>query len=239
MNLCIDIGNTASKVAVFDKNKMVFYKRFNRLPFSSLQKLIKEYGCKNGIISSTRKKNDSLLKKLRKELHLVDLDHETKLPFKNTYHTPETLGKDRLAAVAGAVKMHPKKACLIADLGTCNTYDYVTADKEYLGGNIAPGMQMRLEAMHDYTDKLPRAEAVLNDNLMGLSTTEALQNGAIKGIILEIEGYIRSSKAKNSLINVILTGGDAIFFAKHFKKRIFVEPNLVLIGLNHILKYNY
>lgn len=239
MNLCIDIGNTASKVAVFKKNELIFFKRYGRLPFASLQKLIEEYGCTHAIISSTRNTNHSLLNKLKKIIKLIVLDHNTQLPFKNTYHTPETLGRDRIAGVAGAVNIFPRQACLVADLGTCNTYDFVDEKKNYLGGNIAPGMLMRLEAMHHFTDKLPHLEPLFNNHLMGLSTTEALQNGAIKGIILEIEGYIRRLESKKRPINVILTGGDTLFFAKHFKKKIFAEPNLVLIGLNYILKYNY
>lgn len=239
MNLCIDIGNTSSKVGVFKKNKLVFFQRYGRLPFASLKKLIKEYQCSHAILSSTRKANPDLHKKLRRVIKLLVLDHKTKLPFKNLYHTPKTLGRDRLAGVAGALKLFPKAASLVADLGTCNTYDFITHDKKYIGGNIAPGMIMRLQAMKHFTDKLPVAKPEMHQHLMGLSTMEALQNGAIKGIILEIEGYIRALKSKKGPINVILTGGDSIFFAKHFKKKIFVEPNLVLIGLNHILKNNY
>jgi len=140
--------------------------------------------------------------------------------------------------VAGAVKLFPKKSCLVADLGTCITYDFIDKSKKYLGGNIAPGMMMRLQAMDYFTDKLPMVKPVLNTELLGLSTTEALQNGAIQGIILEIRGYEKTLSKKFGLINVILTGGDASFFAKHFKKRIFAEPNLVLTGLNEILAKN-
>lgn len=218
---------------------MVFYKRYGRLPFASLKKLIKEYTCTHGIISSTRKTNDLLIKKLKRAIKLTVLDHKTTLPFTNQYHTPETLGRDRLAGIAGALKQFPNEASLVVDLGTCNTYDFVDEHKNYTGGNIAPGMMMRLQAMNHFTDKLPLLEAEHHEHLMGLSTTEAMQNGAIKGIILEIEGYIRALASKKRAINVILTGGDSIFFAKHFKKKIFAEPNLVLIGLNHILIENY
>ncbi len=218
---------------------MVFYRRYGRLPYASLQKLIKEYGCTHGIISSTRKTNETLIKKLKRAVKLLVLNHKTKLPFTNQYHTPETLGRDRIAGVAGALKMFPKEASLVVDLGTCNTYDFIDEDKNYTGGNIAPGMRMRLQAMNHFTDKLPLLEAEDHDHLMGLSTAEAIQNGAIKGIILEIEGYIRALASKKRPINVILTGGDSLFFAKHFKKKIFAEPNLVLVGLNHILIKNY
>ncbi len=166
------------------------------------------------------------------------LDHTLNFPFKINYHTPETLGRDRIAGIAGAWKLFKKENTLVGDLGTCNTYDFITKTGKYIGGNIAPGLNMRLVAMDKFTDKLPYVEPISNDHLMGLSTTEALQNGAVKGIILEIEGYIKHLKSEFGPINVILTGGDSAFFAKHFKKKIFAEPNLVLIGLNQILKNN-
>lgn len=238
MNLCIDIGNTSSKVAIFHKNEIVYYRRFQRLAILSLQKLHKEYAISKSIISSTRKLDPKWVTRLKRISSLTVLDHKTKVPFKNLYATPKTLGKDRIAGIAGALKQFPKQNVLVADLGTCNTYDFIDGKKRYHGGNIAPGLLMRLSAMHDYTDKLPLEKPFFNDHLMGLSTSQALQNGAVWGIILEIEGCIRALRKEYGTINVILTGGDAPFFAKHFKKKIFAEPYLILNGLNEILKLN-
>lgn len=238
VHLCIDIGNTYSKLAVFKNNKMVFYKSYKRLAMDSINKIILEFAPQRAIVSSTRKKNPRLISFLKKKISTLFLDHKTKLPFKNLYNTPATLGRDRIAAIAGAIKIAPKQNNLVADLGTCITYDFVTSKKAYLGGNIAPGMHMRLDAMNDYTDKLPRVNPRFNNNPLGQSTESALQNGAIWGIIFELKSLIHELKTKYGPINVILTGGDASFFAEHLKKKIFAEPKLVLIGLNEILKHN-
>ena len=238
LNLSIDIGNSSSKVAVFSRNKMVYYRRFQRLAINSLDKIIEEYQITKTIISSTRNLDKNWIQRLKKKTYLVLLNHTTKVTFINLYQTPQTLGRDRIAGIAGALKIYPSQNVLIADLGTCNTYDFIDSKKRYYGGNIAPGLQMRLIAMHNYTDKLPLVKSIYNKTLMGLSTQEAMQNGAIWGIILEIEGYIKALAKEYGTINVILTGGDAPFFANHFKKKIFAEPYLVLIGLNQILKLN-
>ena len=76
------------------------------------------------------------------------LTAETPVPFVNKYATPHSLGIDRLALVAGAVTRFPNRNVLIIDAGTCITFDIVTDRKEYLGGAIAPGIAMRLKAMH-------------------------------------------------------------------------------------------
>ncbi len=238
LNLCIDIGNSSSKIAIYKKDNLLFYKRFLRLPIKSVLDLIENFEIEYSIISSTRNTNNALIKVLKKKSKLIVLSHQTKVPFKNNYLSPETLGRDRIAVMAAASKIFPKKNTFVADLGTCNTYDFITSSKRYIGGNIAPGLMMRIKSMHKFTDKLPMVTAQLHDQLMGLDTTQALQNGAVKGIILEIEGYIRDLRKEYGPINVILTGGEAGFFAKHFKKRIFAEPNLVLLGLNKILQFN-
>lgn len=172
------------------------------------------------------------------ETKVLELNSTTKLPFQVAYQTPETLGRDRLAAVAGAYALFPKAHCLVIDAGTCITYDLLNAQGIYLGGNISPGWQMRLDAMHHFTAKLPRPAASAPAKWIGDSTESALLNGALQGLLWEIEGYIRQSTADFASINVILTGGDADFFAKKLKSKIFVNQNLVLWGLNKILNYN-
>ena len=238
MNLCLDIGNSSSKLAVFKRKKLVFNKRYKRLPWKSILAIIKTYDVSHTIISSTRHLNKELIQKLKRKSKVIVLDHTLNFSFKIKYQTPETLGRDRIAGIAGAWANFRKQNSLLADLGTCNTYDFISAQGIYLGGNIAPGLNMRLKAMDTFTDKLPYAAPENHDHLLGMTTTEALQNGAVKGIILEIEGYIRNLKREFGTINVILTGGDSAFFAKHFKKRIFAEPNIVLQGLNDILNRN-
>ena len=175
---------------------------------------------------------------MEERFFFLQLTHHTQIPILNRYKTPETLGKDRLAAVIGAQVEFPGQNCLVIDAGTCITYDLLTADKTYHGGTIAPGIQMRLEAMHKMTAKLPLAERSPLGPIIGTSTTTALQNGAQWGALLEAKAFIDQCEEHYGSLQVIFTGGDAGFFEKHLKRKIFVNQHLVLTGLNKILTYN-
>ena len=175
---------------------------------------------------------------IQKLVDLIVFDHFTSIPVTNTYDTPETLGKDRLAAIIAAQKMFPGKAVLVVDIGTCITYDLINQNKEYLGGNISPGWMMRIQAMHRYTDKLPLVEKIIHPDLIGKSTVKALQNGSFYGTKGEIESFIRQFDKRFKGLKVIFTGGDAQLFLDHMESKIIIRPHLVLEGLNEILKYN-
>lgn len=170
----------------------------------------------------------------------IELTHEVPLPFQNNYLTPETLGKDRLAAVAGAQALFPGQNCMVIDCGTCIKYELLLSEGEYLGGNIAPGATMRLRAMHTFTARLPEAAMQMPALMVGDSTETALQNGALRGAVLEIEGFIRTFQARANPLVVLLTGGDAEFFEPFLMavSAIKTVPHLTLYGLNHILQYN-
>lgn len=238
MNLCIDTGNTRSKVAVYDHREMVYYDVIDRDVEAEIAAIYEGRAIDKVILSSTRSDMTIFEDLISEHQEILKLDHHTRLPFKNTYHTPETLGRDRIAVMAAATRLFPDSNSLVIDLGTCVTYDFIDKDGIYHGGNIAPGLHMRLQAMHEYTGKLPIVDPVYNQSLLGKSTEQALQNGAIYGIHYEIESIIDTIRDKFGFINVILTGGDAQFFVNVINSLIFVRPYLVLDGLNEILLYN-
>ena len=127
MNLVIDIGNTAVKVAVFKNDKLIWNKRYSHDKLViALQKLLTQHlEISHSIISSVAGTDKLLIKFLSSKTILLKFSHKTRLPFINRYKTPSTLGLDRLAAVAGAQKRFPKKNVLVIDAGTCITYDFV------------------------------------------------------------------------------------------------------------------
>ncbi len=237
VNLCIDIGNSFYKVAVFE-SKIRTFERFEKFLIRDLKAIHAEWAFERVILSSTRKDNKILLNHLEKNYDFIHLSHKTKLPFTNLYETPKTLGRDRIAGIAGAQKMFPKTNCLVIDAGTCITYDFINRQGKYLGGNIAPGARMRLRAMDEFTDKLPLASYKFNKDILGKTTNHALENGAMWGTICEMEAFMERIDLKYKDLNVILTGGDASLFAQKLKRKIFVSPELVMIGLNEILEYN-
>ncbi len=238
MNLTIDIGNTNTKIALFEKDKIIMTGIYEEFTFRQLNDLNNKYKFRNVILSSVII-NDFLVKDLQLDLYnFVELTYKTPLPVKNLYKSPETLGNDRLAAVTGANKIFPDNTVLVIDAGTAITYDIITSDAEYTGGNISPGLKMRFHALNTFTDKLPLLHEHDKYGDFGSTTEDAIISGVQKGIIYEIEGYISHAARQFNDLKIILTGGNAKFFDKMLKKRIFVEPNLVFIGLNTILEYN-
>lgn len=239
MNLTIDIGNTRIKLGLFEKERLLEKWIWEDWSVEELFSLATNQKVKNVILCNVGKTvPEKITKVLINNFFYIELNTNTPLPIQNTYKTPETLGKDRLAAVVGAYSIFPNQNCLVIDAGTCITYEFLSADGVYLGGNIAPGLEMRLKAMHHFTAKLPLVETGEIENVIGFDTKSAMRNGAQLGAALEIQGFIDWCGSEWGSINVILTGGDADFLVKNLKSQIFVNPNLVLQGLNKILNYN-
>ena len=237
MNLCIDIGNTFTKVAIFNQQKMEHFQSKKNWLVGDLKKLVKKYKVDCAIISTVKKSKPKYFSYLNKYTTLIELTHKTPVPIINKYGTPKTLGRDRLAAAIGAFASFPKKNNAIIDIGTCVKFDYIDKSGTYFGGNISPGVDMRLKAMHHFTAALPSIKQKMPSNLLGLSTKEAMNNGAVLGVVFEIESFIRRLKAEKGSINVILTGGGASFFGEIVNSKIFVDSVLILKGLNKIASY--
>ena len=184
----------------------------------------------------------SISEKKMLQLHkLVDLEvvsPATKVPFKNLYKTPHTLGVDRIALVSGGIKKYPNKNVLLIDAGTCITFDFVNSKSEYLGGAISPGITMRYKALHNFTANLPLLEKNELKNFIGKSTNESINSGVVNGVIKELDGVILEYKEKYGNLTVVLTGGDTNFLSKQLKSSIFANQNFLLKGLNEILIFN-
>lgn len=191
------------------------------------------------IVASTRADSGSVVAMLRKwGMVVLEFTPQTPVPLANAYRTPETLGRDRLAAAVGAATLFPGRNVLVADFGTAVTIDLVTADGTYRGGCISPGLEMRFRALHDYTASLPLCEASEEELLCGLTTQEAVTHGVMNSLSFEIEGYISRMQSELDDLCVIFTGGDAKILVKRIKNTIFANRNLVLCGLDRILEYN-
>jgi len=240
VNLVIDRGNTHLKYGIFDKRKLVASDSTNFLDKSTIKKLVDEYLLTKVILSSVvTQQNDLLVSNLREMIpSFIELSHNTLLPFSWNYKSKETIGKDRLAAIAGALDLHPNTNLLVFDAGTALTYELINDRNEFVGGNISPGLQMRFKALNAFTSRLPLQTTNTDAPFIGNSTKEAIEAGVQNSLYFEIEGVIESFKSKYPELTCIITGGDAEFFARKLKNPIFVAPNLVLIGLNRILEHN-
>jgi type III pantothenate kinase len=238
MNLIIDIGNTRAKLAIFknDELEKVVVVKTKDL-HNKVKTLFKKQVFENSIVSSVAKTPKRTLNFLEKHSFCIDLSYETKIPFKNLYKTPKTLGVDRIALMAASVKKFPNKNVLVIDAGSCITYDVINAKDEYYGGVIAPGLNMKYKAMHHFTEKLPLLKPKADIEL-GNSTKNAMHQGVVNATVFEMEGFINNYNQKFTNLTIVLTGGDTIFLADLLKSSIFANPNFLLEGLNHILNYN-
>ena len=236
MNLVIDIGNTRIKAGVFDGKKLITCFIIKSFKKSSLTFLINRYAIRSVIFSSVVKEEKPLA--ASESLQVFYLNHKTALPIVNDYATPATLGTDRLANACGAAILFKKKNCLVFDAGTCLKFDFITDEAHYKGGAISPGLNMRYQALHDYTDMLPLVRKTDLVELTGNSTKTSIASGVQHGIVAEAEHLIGVYKKQFKGLKVIVTGGDMAFFADRLKTHIFAAPDLTLVGLNSILNFN-
>ena len=239
MNLCLDIGNTRLKVAIFNENEELVYRSvFAPFTKNNLEQIFADHHIQNAILSSVANHEAFINTFLEKRAFFVQLTHKTPIPITNTYATPKTLGRDRLAVVVGGKVLFPAADILAIDAGTCITYDFIDQKNVYHGGSISPGLQMRFRALQHFTDKLPLVKKATTSELIGKTTETAITSGVMQGTAAEMNGIIEKYQQKYPKIKVLLTGGDANFFETNIKSKIFVRPNLVLEGLNKILNYN-
>lgn len=232
LTAALDIGNSYGKVGIFEGDKLLSVHQARQE--KDYSDILQNYTLDNLIVANVGKKE--ILTELKKHYEVIVFDHTVSTPLKNLYDTPHTLGADRLAAAVGAWSLFPKENSLVIDLGTCITYEMVNQKGEYLGGNILPGMRLRLEAMHRYTANLPLVEVNRPMPLIGKSTVECMQSGVFNGLVAEINGMIAAYSAQFEDLKVLTCGGDAFFFESHLKPTIFAVSNLVLLGLHAILK---
>lgn len=237
-NLVIDQGNSTAKVALFEGDTLIGHYRHERLLPAHLEKIADGRHIDAALYCSVTQHGEDIVVTLRTIAKRVyELTSMLPLPISIGYTTPTTLGRDRIAAAAGACALHPGRTVLVVDAGTAITYDRLTADGEFSGGNIAPGLWMRAEALRSMTSRLPYVDVETGGDvpLWGTDTVNAIKAGVVRGAVGEIT-YYRSLLPDDAI--VMLTGGDAARIAPLLDCEAEVDPMLVCKGLNSILKYN-
>lgn len=240
MNLTLDIGNTCGKMVAFDGTTPVDELHMDHGDWAKLTDFCQLHKFDRGIYSSVidlSPETEAIICNLGFPMMKL-VPGGTPVPISIKYATPTTLGADRLAAAVGAYQKNSGHDVLVIDIGTCITYDLVTAQGEYLGGNISPGPTIRLKALNEHTDRLPLVERRGDTPDVGYSTETAIRSGVMKGIEYEIEGYISDFLLKYPSLYVYLTGGVRLNLHISEKNRTFADGFIVPEGLNHILLYN-
>jgi len=238
MNLIIDIGNTSTKLALFEDLKRLSVFRINDLSCEELQKELSGLNIEKAIVCSVRELPPFITDLIFANIPYVHvLSNKSRLPFRIEYETPETLGADRIAGVAGAFNLYPESELLVIDAGTAITYDFLS-DGVYKGGNISPGLNMRFRALNKFTGKLPLLTLTDNFTSPGRNTSDAIVAGVITGVTYEINEYIRTFEKKSTDLKILLTGGDSGYLKDKINYQFTYVPDIVIDGLNFILEYN-
>ncbi|SCY44657.1 type III pantothenate kinase [Nonlabens sp. Hel1_33_55] len=238
MILAVDIGNTAIKLAVVDDITVYDLIRSSEKDFiADVKSFCKSYpDLKDACVCQVGAIDIKLLHGLERLLNVTYITKKSKLPFQNNYQS-DSLGNDRIALVAGVVKDKGQNT-LIIDAGTCVTYDFIDETNTYHGGAISPGLRLRFESLHNFTENLPLLQAESNQQLIGNTTQTSIQSGVVNGLALEIKGMVKKYKKQHQDLNVIITGGDADLLVKQLKNRFFATPFLMLYGIHNIYKIN-
>jgi type III pantothenate kinase len=236
--LCFDFGNTRMKCAVFTDGEFATEQILTDDNEDTIRGLIQRYHPDRSILSSVIDHNPAMEELLRRETHFHKLDHHSRVPITTPVGKPETIGADRLALVVAAVTLFPGKNNLVIGLGSAITYNYVNKYKEFVGGGISPGMEMRFRSLQQFTAKLPLVKADWNFPLAGYDTRTNILSGVILGMAKEVDGIIEAYEEKYDNFNVLLSGGDSVYFTRHLKKKIFADPYLIYKGLYAISAFN-
>ena len=245
-NLTIDNGNTSVKVAFFIGTQIVATNRFVRRDVRLLERFISTYKPDTAIVCSTASSAASerivqhTEQRCRRVMHLT---HETPMPIRLGYHTPQTLGRDRIATAVGAwtIAQRLDSACdvLVIDAGTAITYDLVTAGGCFVGGNLAPGLSLRFKSLHEHTGLLPLVDPDGDTPVVGYNTETAIRSGVMLGMLGEIKSYINDIRLSHPNLMVFITGGDGrLVYTRLADKSLIYSEHLAAEGLNRILLYN-
>ncbi len=163
-----------------------------------------------------------------------------KTGLKIQYRDPKEVGADRIADAVGAIKMFPDRNLIVADFGTATTLCAISKKKEFMGGNIIPGVRLSMEALEERTAQLPSVEILPPRTALGRSTIESIQSGLYwsnVGMVRELIARITEEEFTDEAPLVVGTGGFATLFNR---EKLFHEvvPDLILTGLREIVRLN-
>jgi type III pantothenate kinase len=255
MLLCLDVGNSQIYCGVFEDDELVLQFRRTSSTRSSSDELgvflrgaLRENGImpeqisRIAICSVVPDMLYSLRSCCQKYFHMEPLVMRPgiRTGLKISYKDPKEVGSDRIADAIGAVKLYPGRNVIVVDFGTATTVCAITKDREFLGGNIVPGVRLAMDALEEKTAQLPSVEIVPVTSAIGRSTIESIQNGLFwsnVGMVKELVARISDEVFADEAPLVIGTGGFAHLFdsVKLFDA---VVPDLILVGLREAVRLN-
>lgn len=249
MLLTADIGNTNITLGLFDDNALVEEfrlasdKDLSQEEYEVLLKtLCKAYKIDSCIIGSVV---EELSKKFKSaadsvfNINSLELSYKSNTGVKIAIRHPEEIGADRIANSCAAFMLYDRP-CIVVDFGTATSFDIVNQKGEFIGGAIAPGLNLQMKVLNTFTSKLPKIEVATSSKAIGDTTAEAILAGVIRGSACMIDGLVEQcEKELGSKATLIATGGYSGLIQEYLKRPFdFINPTLTLEGLRFLYNLN-
>lgn len=250
MLLAIDVGNTNTVLGLYDNEKLIQNWRIKTDTNSTADELILTY---NGLLKdqpnvtgiSLCSTVPSVLREMRwmleryfPEAKTVIIEPGTKTGVPIITDNPKEVGADRIANSLAVFERHGGPS-VVVDFGTSTNFDVVSEKGEFLGGALAPGIEISLEALANRAAQLRKVEFVKPRSVIGKNTVEALQSGALYGFAGQVDGILQRIIAEiGPLKAVVATGGLAPLVVEESSTITHHEPDLTLEGLRLVFKKN-
>jgi type III pantothenate kinase len=240
--LLIDISNSFTKLAFATRRRISKPVRIPTERFSSagVQRLLRQRRIGIVVVCSVVPKKNALVRKAAKRTKILSVTPRIQLGVGIDYPNPKTIGADRLANSAAVAALYGCPA-IVVDFGTAVTFDIVSAQRQYIGGVIAAGLESMTKFLYQRTALLPKLSLKEPRSAVGRSTVEAMRSGAVigyRGLVREIIARIKAERFPRKKVHVIATGGYADLIAARLREIDAVHPNLTLEGLRIVANLN-
>ncbi len=252
MLLALDIGNSNITIGAFDKNELVFTARMktDRLRTENqyaielldiLKLYIKNFSFEGAIISSVVPELTFIIKKAVFDVTACEpmiIGPGIKTGLNVATHNAGEIGADLIAGAVGAVEKYPLPA-IVVDLGTATKMYIVSEKKEFVGGMIAPGIRISVDALSNECSQLPTVSLTAPDKAISLNTSESMRSGIVFGFASLVDGMLeRFTDEYGKVSTVVATGGLSKPIISNCKADILLDENLILDGLRVIFNKN-
>ncbi len=241
MMLLIDIGNTSIVCALYNENTYLKIIRIEKIinVESTLNSFLKYKIQSIAICSVSPNKTDIFIEKINKifKINPFIVSHQNS-NVKLNIENPKEVGADRICNVKAAIK-NTRNSCIVVDFGTATTYDVINENKEFIGGAIAPGIDISANYLIEKAALLKETVLEFPSQIIAKNTKTNIQSGVMYGAIYSIEGMIKQiEKELKTNVDVILTGGFSVLISPKLSIRHTLKPNLTLDGIREIFKEN-
>ena len=249
MLLTSDIGNTNITLGLFDNEALVEEFRLASDKDLSLEEyevllksLFKDFKIDGCIVGSVVEElNNKFISAVRNVFGIepVFLTNKINTGVKIKTDFPDEVGADRIANATGAYVLY-NKPTIVVDFGTATTFDIINAEGEFIGGMIAPGINLQMKVLNKFTSKLPRIDVAISTKAIGHNTTDAILSGVIRGTACMIDGLVKQcEKELGQKAVLVATGGYSGLIANYLERPFdYINPTLTLEGLRHLYNLN-